>query len=168
MSKTTFKHVLQQALELEPEEQLHLAEELTGRIRILIAERKSTQERDLEDTILTQTELAQLLRALAHTRKESGRSIRADRANRVVDGLSIGDLGRGHKHLDHGLIHDDRNDVIVVQALDGEDRRVLGVLNLVALHRFRRTSEGPRSIGDCRRSTGRTGSCCRGFGTFRG
>jgi hypothetical protein len=64
MSKTTFKHVLEQALELEPEEQLHLAEELTGRIRVLIAQRKSSvPDSTSEDAPLTEAELAELLRS---------------------------------------------------------------------------------------------------------
>jgi hypothetical protein len=64
MGKTTFKHVLEQALELEPEEQLHLAEELTGRIRVLIAERKpSVPKVDPEDAPLTEDELKELLRS---------------------------------------------------------------------------------------------------------
>ena len=64
MSKTTFKHVLEQALELEPEEQLHLAEELTGRIRVLIAQRKSSvPNRDSEETPLSEAELTELLRS---------------------------------------------------------------------------------------------------------
>jgi hypothetical protein len=63
MGKTTFKHVLEQALELEPEEQLHLAEELTGRIRVLIAKRRSDQESDPENEPLTEAEIAELLRS---------------------------------------------------------------------------------------------------------
>lgn len=64
MGKTTFRHVLEQALELEPEEQLHLAEELTGRIRVLLAGRGSTlPEPDPENEPLTEAEIAELLRS---------------------------------------------------------------------------------------------------------